>query len=155
MEADMAEQEPQEPVMTGEGNQPEGTGYAPPDTGLGEDAESEIPVGVDEIEHEAPADDAGGDAEGGTATIDVSAIPDAEGTARDETDAPETGEAADADAGGEAEADAEGEAEADSGGDVEADAGGDEADAEGDEGPAAEGGDEAEAEAGDEAESPA
>jgi len=125
MEADMAEQEPQEPVMTGEGNQPEGTGYAPPDTGLGEDAESEIPVGVDEIEHEAPADDAGGDAEGGTATIDVSAIPDAEGTARDETDAPETGEA-----DAEAEADAGGEAEADSGGDVEVDAGGDEAEAE-------------------------
>jgi hypothetical protein len=129
MEADMAEQEPQQPVMTGEGNQPEGTGYAPPDTGLGEDAESEIPVGVDEIEHEAPADDAGGDAEGGSATIDVSAIPDAEGTARDETDAPEAGE-----------------------GDAE---GGDEPAAEGGDEPAAEGGDEPAAEAGDEAESTA
>jgi hypothetical protein len=118
MEADMAEQEPEQPVMTGEGNQPEGTGYAPPDTGLGEDAESEIPVGVDQIEHEAPADDAGDDAEGGTATIDVSAIPDAEGTARDETDAPEAGE-----------------------GDAE---GGDEPAAEGGDEPAADAGDEAE-----------
>lgn len=57
----------EETSMTGEGNQPEGTGWAAPDTGQGENAESEIPVGVDQIEHEAPSDDA----EGASASIDL------------------------------------------------------------------------------------
>ncbi len=107
--------------MTGDGNQPEGTGWAPPDTGAGEGAESEIPVGVDEIEHTASPDDDGGDNEGGTATIDVDAIPDVEGaTAREDVESGDAGE------GGE-QAEAAAGAEADSGGDVEAE--GDEAQA--------------------------
>jgi hypothetical protein len=65
----MTDEAPQQQPMTGEGNQPEGTGYAPPDTGQGDDAESEIPIGVDAIEAKDPPAD---DAEGGTATIDVS-----------------------------------------------------------------------------------
>jgi|GEM_PF-3752674 len=72
--------------MTGDGNAEVGTGYAPPDQGLGDDAVSEIPVGVDQIEHEEPSGDADGAPEGGTATIDVSAIAEADGTARDATD---------------------------------------------------------------------
>jgi hypothetical protein len=54
---------------SGEGNQPEGTGYAPPDTGAGESAESEIPVGADSIE---PVEASGDD--GGTEPIDLSTI---------------------------------------------------------------------------------
>jgi hypothetical protein len=132
--------------MTGDGNQPEGTGWTPPDTGAGDSAESEIPVGVDEIEHTASPDDDTGDTEGGTATIDVSAIPDVEGeTAREDVESGDAGEG-----GEEAEAAAEADAggEADSGGDVEA---------EGADDTAAEGGDDsADAEAaGDEAEAPA
>jgi hypothetical protein len=64
----MTDEAPQQPAMQGEGNQPEGTGYAPPDTGAGDSAESEIPVGVDEIEAKDPPAD---DAEGGSAAIDV------------------------------------------------------------------------------------
>ncbi|HEX4363351.1 MAG TPA: hypothetical protein VHZ75_02305 [Solirubrobacteraceae bacterium] len=37
-------------TMTGDGNQPAGVGYAPPDTGFGEGAESEVPVGVEAVE---------------------------------------------------------------------------------------------------------
>jgi hypothetical protein len=114
--------------MTGDGNQPEGTGWAPPDTGAGEGAESEIPVGVDEIEHTASADDDAGDSEAGTPTIDVSAIPDVPGeTAREDVESGEVGEA-----GEEAEAAAQPDAggDADSGGDVEAEGGDDTADAE-------------------------
>jgi hypothetical protein len=51
----------EETPWSGEGNQPEGTGFAPPDTGAGEDTPSEIPVGVDAIEPaESSADDGGG-----------------------------------------------------------------------------------------------
>ena len=130
--------------MTGDGNQPEGTGWAPPDTGAGDSAESEIPVGVDEIEHTASPDDDAGDTEGGTATIDVSAIPDVEGaTAREDVESGDAGEGGD-----EAEAAAQADAgdEADAGGDVEAEA---------DDDPAAEGGDDTAEAAADEAEAPA
>ncbi|MEA2156685.1 MAG: hypothetical protein QOE11_2825 [Solirubrobacteraceae bacterium] len=89
----------------GEGNQPEGTGFAPPDTGQGEQAESEIPVGVDQIEAQAPAAD---DDEGGSAPVDLADIDAGDGDA-----------AGDAEAGGEAEAggDAEAGGEAEAGGD--------------------------------------
>jgi hypothetical protein len=96
----MTDETPQQPAMTGEGNQPEGTGYAPPDTGLGDDAESEIPVGVDSIEAKDPPAD---DAEGGAAAIDVSNL-DVGGEADADADA-----SGDADAEGDADADAEGE----------------------------------------------
>ena len=116
----MTEEQPTTTTMTGDGNQPEGTGWAPPDTGDGDAAESEIPVGVDQIEHEAPIDDdAGGAPEGGTATIDVDALPDtSEGTARDATEAPVTGDAAeDAEAAADPEADADADADAEGAGD--------------------------------------
>jgi hypothetical protein len=68
----MTDETPQQPAMQGEGNQPEGTAYAPPDTGAGDSAESEIPVGVDSIEaKDPPADDAEG---GGSAAIDVASL---------------------------------------------------------------------------------
>jgi hypothetical protein len=60
---DSADREPdrEETPWSGEGNQPEGTGFAPPDTGAGEDTPSEIPVGADAIEPaESSGDDGGG-----------------------------------------------------------------------------------------------
>ncbi|HTN25616.1 MAG TPA: hypothetical protein VL120_16630 [Solirubrobacteraceae bacterium] len=114
-EADMAEQATE---MTGDGNQPEGTGWAPPDTGAGDSAESEIPVGVDAIEHTASPDDDAGDTEGGTPTIDVSAIPDVEGaTAREDIETGDAGEGGD-EAEAAAEADTSGEADAEGGDDM-------------------------------------
>jgi hypothetical protein len=95
----MTDEAPQQPAMQGEGNQPEGTGYAPPDTGAGENAESEIPIGVDAIEPKDPPAD---DAEGGSAAIDVANLntdnEDAEGGGEDNVSAE-----------AEATADAEGE----------------------------------------------
>jgi hypothetical protein len=106
----MTDETPQQPAMQGEGNQPEGTGYAPPDTGAGDSAESEIPVGVDSVEpKDPPADDAEG---GGAAAIDVANLntdnEDPEGGGEDNVSADAEG-AADADAEGAADADAEGE----------------------------------------------
>ena len=58
-------------------NEPADLGYAPPDTGQGEAAESEVPVGVDALSEEqkqaAEERGGGGDGEDGGA-IDVSAI---------------------------------------------------------------------------------
>jgi hypothetical protein len=90
-----------ETSMTGEGNQPEGTGWVAPDQGQGEDAESEIPIGVDQIEHTASDDDG---EEGGSAPIDLANLDvgDAEPTAEGDADA-------DADAEGEPAAAAEAE----------------------------------------------
>jgi hypothetical protein len=84
----MTDETPQDTTMSGDGNQPEGTGYAPPDTGLGDNADSEIPVGVDAIEAKAPPED---EDDGGNAPLDLADL--------------DTG---DAEAG--ADADAEGEA---------------------------------------------
>lgn len=90
-------------------NEPADLGYAPPDTGQGEAAESEIPVGVDALSDEQiqaaeERSTGGGDGDDGGA-IDVSAIMQ-EGGAADETGegapemtdpetqaAPDTGEA--------------------------------------------------------------
>ncbi len=115
----MADEAPDQTTMAGEGNQPEGTGYAPPDTGQGEVSETEIPVGVDQIDAKPPEE---GD-DGGSAPLDLANL--------------DTGDAdADADAGATAEADADaGDADADAG-DADADAG--DADAEADAGDAAE-----------------
>ncbi len=77
-----AEQPPGQPdVMRGEGNQPPELGYAPPDTGLGEDTESQIPTGVDQLDPEKvaaakEAAESGGDDEG---AFDVSQIMAASG----------------------------------------------------------------------------
>ena len=66
-------------VMRGEGNQPPELGYAPPDTGLGEEAESEIPTGVDQLDPDKvaaakeAAESGGGDGDDGEA-FDVSAV---------------------------------------------------------------------------------
>jgi hypothetical protein len=100
----MTDETQQEIVMTGDGNQPEGTGYAAPDTGDGENAPSEIPVGVDSVEAKDPPEDAG---EGGAATIDLANldIGDADADAGDD-EAEATGDA-DAEATGDADADAE------------------------------------------------
>lgn len=80
----------------GQGVEPEVMGHAPPDPGLGESAESEIPVGVDaltdeQIQAAEERGGGGGDEEGGGDALDVSAIMQ-EGGAADETgeDAPET-----------------------------------------------------------------
>ena len=75
----MADEAPgQVPEMAGEGNQPEGTGYAPPDPGEGEAADSEIPRGVDALTDEqiqAAQEHGGGDDDGDSdnAPLDVSA----------------------------------------------------------------------------------
>ena len=66
---DIAESETATP-WSGEGNQPQGTGFAPPDTGAGDDAPSEIPTGVEEIE---PSESSGGD-DGGNAPVDLSEL---------------------------------------------------------------------------------
>jgi hypothetical protein len=58
-------------------NEPPDLGYAPPDTGQGDDAESEIPRGVDALPDEAIAaaeERGGGGGEGDEGAIDVSAI---------------------------------------------------------------------------------
>ncbi len=55
----------------GEGNQPAGTGYAAPDTGQGDSAESGIPVGVDAIEPAEGAADDGGNAPLDLANLDT------------------------------------------------------------------------------------
>lgn len=65
----------------GDGVQPADLGYAPPDTGLGDSAESEIPVGVDALTDEqiqrakenASGGDEGGEG-GGDGPIDVAAL---------------------------------------------------------------------------------
>ena len=97
----------------GDGVQPAELGYAPPDEGLGESAESEIPTGVDALTDEqiqkaqenAPSGGDEGDEGGGDGAIDVAALMESDG----------------ADASGDADADASGDADADaSGGDVEA-----------------------------------
>jgi hypothetical protein len=93
----MTDETPQETTMSGEGNQPEGTGYAPPDTGLGDNAESEIPVGVDEIEAKAPPE---GEEDGGNAPVDLANLDTGDADAEAEVDA--EAEAVDADAEGEA-----------------------------------------------------
>jgi hypothetical protein len=98
-EADTTEGTP----WSGEGNQPEGTGFAPPDTGAGEDAASEIPTGVDEIE---PAADAGGD-DGGNEPVDLANLDTGDDAPAAEAEAPEAeadAEPADAGAADEAEA---------------------------------------------------
>jgi hypothetical protein len=76
-----AEQEAdrEETPWSGEGNQPEGTGFKPPDTGAGEDASSEIPTGVDEIEPvESSGDDDGGSEPVDLANLDTGDEGDAE-----------------------------------------------------------------------------
>lgn len=87
----------------GEGVQPADLGHAEPDTGLGDSAESEIPVGVDALTDEqiqkaqeaGPAGGGEGDEGGGDDAIDVAAIMEDGG----------------ADASGDADADASGDDE--------------------------------------------
>jgi hypothetical protein len=67
------EQAGQADATQGEGNQPEGTGYAPPNPGQGEEAESEIPVGVDALDPEKVEQASTGDDDDGGA-LDVSAL---------------------------------------------------------------------------------
>jgi hypothetical protein len=80
-------------------NEPADLGYAPPDTGQGEAASSDIPEGVDALSDEQiqAAEERGGgsDEEGGGDALDVSAIMQEEGGAADETgeDAPEATDA--------------------------------------------------------------
>ncbi len=77
-------------AMAGAGVEPEGTGYAPPDPGQGESAESEIPVGVDALDPEkVEAAQAQADAAEDSGALDVSAI------VADEGDMPEEGGATD------------------------------------------------------------
>jgi hypothetical protein len=132
-------------AVKGHGVEPADLGYAPPDPGLGESAESEIPTGVDSLTDEqiqkaqenAPSGDEGDGGEGGGGgAIDVAAIMEDGGAdASGDADADASGEA-DADAAGEADADAAGDADADdadASGDADADASGDaDADASGD-----------------------
>ncbi len=61
----------------GEANEPEGMGFAAPDTGAGEAAESEVPVGADSLSDEqvqAAEERAGGGEGGDDDALDVSAI---------------------------------------------------------------------------------
>ena len=96
----------------GEGVQPADLGHAEPDTGQGDSAESEIPVGVDSLTDEqiqkaqeaGPADGGGGEGDeggGGDDAIDVAAIM--------EDDAPDASGDDDADASGDDDADASGD----------------------------------------------
>ena len=91
-----AEQQSNPGATAGHGVEPAGTGYAPPDTGQGDEATSEIPEGVDALSDEqiqAAEERSGGGGEGGDDdALDVSAIMQEEGGAADETgeDAPET-----------------------------------------------------------------
>ncbi len=74
---DAAERAPGQPEVTlGEGNQPPELGYAPPDTGLGEDGESEIPTGVDQLDPDkvAAAKEAADSGGGDDDAFDVSAV---------------------------------------------------------------------------------
>lgn len=101
-------------TVAGEGNQPEGTGYAPPDPGVEEAPESEIPVGVDALDPEkVQAAEAAGDDDGGGGAVDVSA-------AVEGVDAPTEGEADAEEAEAEPTAEAEAEAEAEPAEDAEA-----------------------------------
>jgi hypothetical protein len=113
--------------VKGDGVQPADLGHAEPDTGQGDSADSEIPIGVDSLTDEQiqKAQEAGpagggegegeGDEGGGGDAIDVAAIMEDGG----------------ADASGDADADASGDDDADASGDADA-AGDDEADASGD-----------------------
>ncbi len=91
----------------GDGVQPAELGYAPPDEGLGESAESEIPTGVDALTDEqiqkaqenAPSGGDEGGEGGGDGAIDVAALMESGG-------ADASGD--DADAAGDADADASG-----------------------------------------------
>ena len=97
----------------GDGVQPADLGYAPPNPGLGESADSEIPTGVDALtdeqiqtaqENVPSGGDEGGDEGGADGAIDVAALMDS----------------GDADAAGDDGADASGGDDADaSGGDIE------------------------------------
>jgi hypothetical protein len=73
----------------GQGVEPEGTGYAPPDTGAGEAAESEIPEGVDALTDEqiqaAEERSGGGGDEGDSGALDMADIV-AEGGAADDAE---------------------------------------------------------------------
>ena len=72
---DAAERAPGQPEVTrGEGNQPPELGYAPPDTGLGESAESQIPTGVDELDPDKVAAAKEGGGGGDDEAFDVSAV---------------------------------------------------------------------------------
>lgn len=91
----MEEQEaPQQTDMSGDGNQPEGTGWTAPNDPLDEVPPSEIPVGVDSIDAQAPPADDGGDGDdGGNAPLDLAELDsgdtdaDAAGDAEPEADA--------------------------------------------------------------------
>jgi hypothetical protein len=99
---------------SGEGNQPEGTGFAPPDTGAGEDAESEVPTGVEEIE---PAESSGDDG-GGNEPLDLANL-----DAGDDAPAGEAADVSDAAESSADDADAEpSDADADDVSDASADA---------------------------------
>jgi hypothetical protein len=82
----------QDTTMTGDGDQPAGVGYAPPDTGLGEGVESEVPVGVEAVEaSDIPTGDEVPEAAGdGFDASSIVADADDDGGAADETgdDAP-------------------------------------------------------------------
>jgi hypothetical protein len=95
---------PGQPEATvGAGVEPAETGYAPPDTGSGEAAESEIPVGVDALDSEkVEAAKAAAEEGGDDDALDVSAIVQDEGGDA-AAEAP--------DAGGDDEIQAEAEAE--------------------------------------------
>ncbi len=63
----------------GQGVEPEGTGFAPPDPGVGESAESEVPEGVDSLSDEQiqaaqERGGGGGDDDDDGGALDVSAI---------------------------------------------------------------------------------
>jgi hypothetical protein len=97
MEEEIPQGDGQYEQVRGEGVQPAELGYAPPDTGMGEGAESEIPVGVDALtdeqvqkaqENASAGGDEGGEGGAGDA-IDVAAImeqggADVEGAAADD-----------------------------------------------------------------------
>jgi len=89
-----AEQAADPGATGGQGVEPAVMGYAEPDTGLGESAQSEIPEGVDALTDEqiqaAEERGGGGGDEGGGDALDVSAIMQEEGGAADESgdDAP-------------------------------------------------------------------
>lgn len=114
----MADEAPDQTTMAGEGNQPEGTGYAPPDTGQGEVSETEIPVGVDQIDAKPPEE---GD-DGGSAPLDLANLDTGDADAGADATAEADADAGDADAdAGDADADADaGDAEADAGDAAEA-----------------------------------
>ena len=90
-----AEQAADPGATEGQGVEPGVMGYAEPDTGVGESAESGIPEGVDaltdeQIQAAEERGGGGGDEGGGDDALDVSAIMQEEGATADETgdDAP-------------------------------------------------------------------